>query len=216
MASEVDICNLALSRLGDDASVASINPPEGSSQAEHCAQFYPIARNSMLQGHDWNFATRRETLALLSGVDTFNWSYAYARPANALRILTVLPAASSPEDDGVEFELANTTDGTEIILTNLETATARYTILVTDTTKFSPLFIDALGWFLASHLAGTVIKGDAGRAEAKRCYEFWRATQISAIRQDANEKLNPPVHTPEFMQVRGSVNPFLFDGKIIR
>ena len=181
MSSEVDICNLALSRLGDDASVASINPPEGSSQAEHCAQFYPIARNSMLQGHDWNFATRRETLALLSGVDTFNWSYA-----------------------------------TQIILTNLETATARFTILVTDTTKFSPLFIDALGWLLAAHLAGTVIKGDAGRAEAKRCYEFWHATQISAIRQDANEKLNPPVHTPEFIQVRGSVNPFLFDGKINR
>ena len=190
MSSEVDICNLALSRLGDDASVASINPPEGSSQAEHCAQFYPIARNSMLQGHDWNFATRRETLALLSGVDTFNWSYAYARPANSLRILTVLPAASSPEDDGVEFELSNTTDGTQ--------------------------FIDALGWLLAAHLAGTVIKGDAGRAEAKRCYEFWHATQISAIRQDANEKLNPPVHTPEFIQVRGSVNPFLFDGKINR
>ena len=215
MASEVDICNLALSRLGDDATVASINPPEGSSQAEHCAQFYSIARNSMLQGHDWNFATRRETLALLT-VDSFNWSYAYARPANSLRILSILPQASSPEDDGVEFELSNATDDTELILTNLDVATARFTIVVTDTTKFPPLFIDALGWLLAAHLAGTVIKGDAGRAEAKRCYEFWRATQTSAMHQDANEKLIRPVHTPDWIGTRGSVNPFLFDGKISR
>jgi hypothetical protein len=215
MASEVDICNLALSRLGDDATVASINPAEGSSQAEHCEQFYPIARNSMLQGHDWNFATRRQTLAVLS-VDSFNWQYAYAQPSNNLRIISVLPKSSSPEDDGVEFELSNTTDGTELILSNLEEATARFTVVVTDTTKFSALFIDALGWLLAAHLAGTVIKGDAGRAEAKRCYEFWRMTNMSAVMQDSNEKLKPPVHTPDWIGTRGSVNPFLFDCKITR
>lgn len=31
MASEIDICNLALARLGDEANVASIQPPEGLS-----------------------------------------------------------------------------------------------------------------------------------------------------------------------------------------
>ena len=40
MASEVEICNLALARLGDAATVVSIDPPEGSAQAEHCAMFY--------------------------------------------------------------------------------------------------------------------------------------------------------------------------------
>lgn len=51
MASEVDICNLALARLGDNATVASIDPPEGSAQAEHCARFYAIARDSLLEMH---------------------------------------------------------------------------------------------------------------------------------------------------------------------
>ena len=36
MASDVQICNIALAHLGDTATVASINPPEGSAQAEHC------------------------------------------------------------------------------------------------------------------------------------------------------------------------------------
>ena len=30
MASEIDICNLALSHLGDTATIASLDPPEGS------------------------------------------------------------------------------------------------------------------------------------------------------------------------------------------
>ena len=34
---------------------------------------------------------------------------------------------------------------------------------------FSPLFINTLSWHLASMLAGPVIKGDQGAAEAKRC-----------------------------------------------
>ena len=48
MPSEVDICNLALGHLGDSATVATIDPPEGSAQAEHCARFYPIARDARL------------------------------------------------------------------------------------------------------------------------------------------------------------------------
>ena len=59
MASEVDICNLALSHLGDTATIASLDPPEGSAQAEHCARFYPIARDSLLEMHAWGFATSR-------------------------------------------------------------------------------------------------------------------------------------------------------------
>ena len=58
MASEVDICNLALGHLGDNATVSSISPPEGSAQAEHCARFYPIARDALLEMHNWNFAMR--------------------------------------------------------------------------------------------------------------------------------------------------------------
>lgn len=215
MASEVDIANLALARLGDDATVASIDPPEGSAQAEHCQRFYPIARDSMLQSHDWNFATLREALALTSE-NAFNWQYAYTRPALALNVLTVLPASASPEDDGVEFELSNTASGTQLILTDLEDATVRYTTLITNTNKFPPLFVDALGWLLAAHLAGSVIKGDAGRAEAKRCYELYRVTWMAAVQQDSNQKHKPPVHTPNWIETRGSVNPFLFDGKISR
>ena len=72
MASVVDICNLALGHLGDPATVSSIDPPEGSAQAQHCARFYPIARDSLLEMHSWNFSTYREALAHLQPAE---WIY---------------------------------------------------------------------------------------------------------------------------------------------
>ena len=65
MASVVDICNLALAHLGDDATISSIDPPEGSAQAEHCKRFYTSARDTLLQLHPWNFASKRIALAEL-------------------------------------------------------------------------------------------------------------------------------------------------------
>ena len=215
MASEIDIANLALAHLGDDASVASIDPPEGSSQAEHCARFYPIARDSMLESHDWNFTIRRKTLAKLTE-PSFHRQFSYQKPADAIRIIQVLPATSSTENDGVEFELSNTESGTQLILTDLEDATVRYTTRVTDTTKFSPLFVDALSWLLAAHLAGPVIKGDMGIAEAKRATQMYLLLLSEAKRSDANQRNAPPVHTPDWVSGRGQANPYLFDGKITR
>ena len=66
MASDTDICNLALSHLGDEASVVTIDPPEGSPQADHCARFYPIARDSGLQMTAASFGHRRAGLGLVA------------------------------------------------------------------------------------------------------------------------------------------------------
>lgn len=97
MASEIDICNLALANLGDAATVASINPPEGSAQAEHCARFYPIARDSLLEMHDWAFAMKRVALPLLATNPTLQWSYAYGAPSDMINVISVLDS-QSPDD----------------------------------------------------------------------------------------------------------------------
>ena len=104
MASIVEICNLALARLGDEATVASIDPPEGSAQAEHCQRFYPIARDVLLETHDWSFATTRARLSLLADADTWEWQYAYAEPANTIRVLSILGPNGSATDEPQDFD----------------------------------------------------------------------------------------------------------------
>lgn len=201
MASEVDICNLALARLGDNATVASIDPPEGSAQAEHCARFYPVARDSLLEMHAWKFATRRVLLAQLT-TDTWNWSYAYAEPTGVLKLLAVLPASASSDADTQEYEAETDGNGTPIILTDQEGASLRYVAHVTDTTVFSPLFVDALAWLLASYLAGPVLKGDAGAAMAKACLQSFMLALSNAKVSDANQRKVRPEHKPDWIAGR--------------
>lgn len=190
MTTEVQICNLALSHLGDAATVASIAPPEGSAQAEHCALFYPIARDALLEMHQWGFCTRRTALAPLTN-DANTWDYCYAAPTDMLNAIAVLDSAATDDNSvgipasnawygeanpalsgGVytpkEFVVETLADGTEVIRTNQPDAVLRYTGRITDPGKFSPLFVKALAASLASMLAGPVIKGDAGMAAAAR------------------------------------------------
>jgi len=100
--SEVTICNLALSHLGDTAQVVSIAPPDSSVQAQLCARFYSVARNALLEMAAWGFATRRVTLAqvtnpTLDADGNGPWLYAYAAPSDLLNALAVVPAGS-PDD----------------------------------------------------------------------------------------------------------------------
>lgn len=198
MASETDIANLALAHLGDDATVSSISPPEGSAQAEHCARFYPIARDNLLAMHRWNFATVRITGASLTP-DATGWAYAYAVPSEAIEIISVLhPEApddySAPSYDGNSvigtfsmyqpqpFAVEKLAAGDDVIYTNQENAVIRYTKRVTDTTKYPPLVVSALSRLLASYMAGPIYKGDTGMNVAKAQYQMF-LVEFNAARQ---------------------------------
>lgn len=207
MASEVDICNLALGFLGDSATVSNLSPPEGSAQAGHCSRFYPIARNSLLELHPWGFASKRVALSLLSTAPTNSWEYAYAVPADAINLLAVLdPEALDDYSAGLELNgnpgmvppaagsytpqpyTIETLNGADVLLTNQENAVLRYTALVTDTTKFPPLFTEALAWLLASKLAGPLLKGDGGVKMAQSCLKQFQAWYAQATESDANQR----------------------------
>lgn len=210
MASEVDICNLALAHLGDAATVSSIDPPEGSVQAEHCSRFYPIARDALLEMHAWGFATKRVALAYLTNNWT-EWTYAYAVPNDSVNIIAVLASdATNDYSVGINtmfsqtglpliaggvyqpqpFALETQSDGTQIIYTNQEDATLRYSALITDTTQFPPLFVVSLSYLLASYLAGPVIKGEIGAAEAKRCLVLFQGALGRASVSDSSQRKN--------------------------
>ena len=204
MATEVDICNLALAHLGDDATIASLNPPEGSAQAEKAARFYPIARNTLLEVHTWNFAAKRGNLALTANT-LDQWDYAYVAPADMMTPVAVIsPTAqndyatrmsSGDTPGGITSNYSPTivagqytpqqfaVEGT-LIYTNQENAMLRYQAAVTDASTFSPLFVITLSWHLASMLAGPVIKGDQGAAEAKRCTQMMSNYLNSAKQSD--------------------------------
>jgi len=225
MSSEVAICNLALSHIGDTAVVSSIDPPEGSAQSEHCARFYPIARDALQELHAWGFCTTRAPLALLS-LSTPQWQFVYSAPNGVIMYIDVIPPDAQDDysqggpypADSVGLSVpcivpvagsyvpqrfqVETLDGQDVVLTNQPNAVLRYTRKVTDSSKFSALFTLALSHLLASMLAGPVIKGDAGKAEAKAQMQLFQAALSKAVSSDAGDRNIKPTQLVPWMSGR--------------
>jgi hypothetical protein len=204
MASEIEIVNLALAHLGDKATVSSLSPPEGSAQAEHGARFYPQARDVLLEKHNWRFATKRVSMAdasLVTDVPS-SWTYAYALPSSFIRMISVLPPEGGDDSETQPYEIEMSTGGAGVVYTNQEDAVARYIYRVTDTTKFSPLFVDALSWLLASYLAGPVLKGQTGMTAAKACFTQYLNSFFFAAASDAQQRKVEPTHTAAWISAR--------------
>lgn len=144
------------------------------------------------------------------------WRFAYALPAGTINILAVIPWDASndyqerfgsgdrdhfrpypegympvegaPLDVPQPYAVETQIDGSQIVLTNVCDAVLRYTTLVEDTTKFSPLFMLALSYLLASMLAGPIIKGDAGIEVGAQMLKAFAAIKGQATASDANQR----------------------------
>lgn len=150
--SEVDICNIALGRIGVKAWIESLN---GSSEAARaCKVYYGHSRDAVLSAFPWPFATRRATLAAASGVTYSGWSYAYALPSDFLHAQHLWMGSRSPRvDERAAFALESTTSSGRVLISDLEDAELVYTARVEVVTSYPPLFVEALAWKLAADLA---------------------------------------------------------------
>jgi hypothetical protein len=91
----------------------------------------------------------------------------------------------------------NTSDDRRLLYTNQENAVLRYTRRVEDTTRFPPLFVDALTRLLASYLAGPVVKGSDAIAVAQAQLQAYRAIIAQATVSDSNQrKIQPRQSVP--------------------
>jgi len=86
MASQIEICNLALTALGHRhiASLAENNEPARFFQAN-----YENMLLAELRSHVWGFAKARAELAALVTVPAFGFAYEYALPEGYLRAIQV-------------------------------------------------------------------------------------------------------------------------------
>lgn len=129
MASEVEICNMALVPLGVDR-ISSLT--EETHQAKVCNAIYSIIRDEELSNHTWSFATKRVQLAQTTNTPVFEFSYEFQIPTDCLRILNI---------DATSYEYR--VEGDKVV-SDYATPYIRYIYRVTDTTKFSQQFISLL------------------------------------------------------------------------
>lgn len=85
-ASEVSICSNALLLLGANP-INSLT--EDSDRARLAANLWEPVRDYVLRRHPWNCATKRVSLAPLTGSPAFDWTYRFNLPSDFLRALSV-------------------------------------------------------------------------------------------------------------------------------
>ncbi|HDG7970536.1 TPA: hypothetical protein ACQ8NQ_002984 [Klebsiella pneumoniae] len=155
MASVINICNIALARIGNSRTINSLT--EKTKEAYTCNLFYESMRDAVLADNDWNFAMSRVVLADL-GAPAPGWLFRYQYPTDCARIAAILPKWFTGShivlQDKPVFEVGSNEDGTgRVIHTNESQAVLLYVKSITDPTMFDALFADALSWRMAAEIA---------------------------------------------------------------
>jgi len=195
MASDVDICNMALAHLGEDGVVVSITPPDGSAEAGHCARFFGLARTEALEMHSWAFATKRVALAALTN-DGTAWGYKFALPSGCVKVRKVLPYGVYDETKSMEYVV----EGQSLYCQD-EAPTLIYTWSITDTTKYTSGFLSCFSYLLGSYVAGPITK-KAATVQALRNMAVSVAAVAAA--SDANASVSETHSSPApWVEARG-------------
>jgi hypothetical protein len=199
MTTPVDICNLALARLGDEATVSSIDPPEQSVQAMHCATFYPIAlRQALDDEHAYSFATRRQILAPVTNDAVDDWLYCYALPSQLVNIICLSSAGQTVTDYSIEIDA----DGDKVVYANTTPIGLVYVSSDVSSAHFSPSFVAYFSALLAHHLAGPILKGDVGASAAIKMLELARTLRQTATERDSLSFRKKSTYVPAGIQAR--------------
>lgn len=199
MASIIEICNIALSRLGNSRSINSLT--EQSKEAGVCSLHYEPARNAVLSDFDWNFATKRVALAD-TGTPPPDWQYAYRYPTDCMRITALmLPGMRNPPARlRVQYETGVDDAGTgKLIFTDQPEAWLKYVGLVTDPNVFDALFRDAMSWRMAADMAMPLT---AGPQLAQNALTMYAQVIRSAGSRSMNESQEPQEPESEFTCAR--------------
>jgi len=147
MTSKVQICNMALSRLGANT-ITSLT--DSTSEAKLCnTLFNDLADRVMMQG-SWTSTIKRASLARTTNTPAFEYSYEYQLPVDpkCLKVLEVSEYAPG----SIEYRI----EGDKLLSDN-STMKIRYIAQLTDSEDWDTMLTEAFEILLASYLAVPVM-----------------------------------------------------------
>jgi len=159
MTTEVSICNQAISWLGGNR---IISLDDGTVEANLCKDNYAHLRDVVLEAKAWTFAVKRIKFARLSEDPLYGFVAAFAIPPDILTVLQVSGAnvnaagtgpgpARKSLGNGEEQRIIWQREG-ETITCDQEQIYGRCIQRITDPSKFSPGFVQALAARIAREI----------------------------------------------------------------
>lgn len=189
----VDICNLSLDLLKQDA-IASIDAPTGGTDVI-CARWYDHTRRTTLRKHPWNFAGSRTTIAPNAVAPVFGYAYAYDLPSDFIRLLTIGDDYINDLQGKYQLEnnqlLFNAADSSSLKL--------RYVYDFTNVALMDPLFVDVFAAELALRMAYKVTGSDEA---AERITTHLKLIAPEAYAIDGQERPPTRIQRSKFLDAR--------------
>lgn len=150
MASEVQICNRALQKLGAKR-ITSLT--QDTPNARSCNVAYADLRDAELRAHTWNFAIKRAQLSADATAPTFGRSNAFQLPTDFLRLLPPYPEDNS---NTLDWQI----EGRKIYTDDSAPLNIRYVYQVTDPNEFDSTFREALATRIALELCEEITQSN--------------------------------------------------------
>ncbi len=170
----LDICNLALSKLGESP-IPSIDP-NGSPAARQCHLHYHPVRQEVLCSHRWSFAQQLVTLQSSESNEKPDQHLPHYLPADCLRVLSVNQSS---------WILRGRS-----IYTRESPIKLLYISDCEDVTLYEPLFIDALATRLAYKMCTALTSSSTMKqslAEEYTRIAMPNAAHFNAVQSHSND-----------------------------
>ncbi len=152
LSSKTDICNLALAKLG--ARRISSYEADSTVEAKACRLQLDHVIGTLLERHQWNFATVRASLPrLASAPEDGEWTEVWQLPGDCVRLIRI------SSGDVVNPLRSYAMEGRRLLTRGGGDAALLPVVYITDArpvTEWSPLFTDAVVYRLAAEIAGDV------------------------------------------------------------
>ena len=197
MAEQTELCNMALSIVGDE-SITGIT--SGTPQADACNLVYHRLRKMLLRAHDWGWASQTEALSTHSEDPPADWAYRYVYPANSLAVRELILGTTVKGNPPIPYAIEQIDSGNDkSILTDVTSVCARFTNDVTDEALFDDQFAMAFVWRLASEIAIPLTRKPAIQ---QATFATYLQTFSEAKGSDLHERVPAPAAKPESVRVR--------------
>lgn len=170
MPSQVEICNIALSNIGDER-ISDL--ADSNARARACNERYLDVRDAVLRAHPWNCASFRHVCERSVGTPVWGYNYSYILPTDCLRLLEVK-----------EYEYPYKTER-RLILSDSPELNILY---ISNRSGIENLFDSQITQSVALRLAYEIAEDLTGRTNLKE--EMWRKYQLvmaEAKHVDASE-----------------------------
>jgi hypothetical protein len=145
VASQVDIANAALAKLGQTR-ISSLD--DASTTARAVKARWDMLRDAELRSHPWKFALTRGVLAQITTAPEWGYAYQYRLPAGFIRLAEINDDWWWYSEDSAPWKI----EGDVILADMAPPLRARWTERVTEAPRYDPLFCEVLASRLALEL----------------------------------------------------------------